>query len=173
MEKARKELFIKICDTLAAVSGGGYSIGFSNGFDTQRTGLIEWIDLWKKQEPRSTEAYPYNYPAAFVQIGKINWKDMTFNYKEGRVSFSVTLFFEKLGDTFHGASDREVSLHILDTLDACEEALQWMHGDAIKEVSLMSQEDLTDQYDRPAYRITYETMIYERYKKDNYVLNAS
>ena len=92
------------------------------------------------------------------------------NVQEGRVQVSVYLFFERGGDTFEGAADRDSSLEILDTLDKVVGAVQWLQGDQWSPLTQIADEDLTDQYQRPVYRLSFTTLTYYELEKPNYVL---
>jgi len=124
---------------------------------------FEWLDLWKAQVGTNKEKqYPFNFLAGFISINRINWQDMVGDVKEGTTTIEVYLFFDKYGDTFDGADDQTTSLEILDTVDQVAEDLHWLETDPFKELTQISEEDLTTAYDRPAYRLTFETIIYKQ-----------
>lgn len=124
---------------------------------------FEWLDLWKAQVgTKKEQKYPFNFLAGFISINRINWADMVGDVKEGTTTIEVYLFFDKYEDTFDGADDQATSLEILDTVDQVAEDLHWLETDPFKELTQISEEDLTTAYDRPAYRLTFETIIYKQ-----------
>lgn len=124
---------------------------------------FEWLDLWKAQVgTKKEEQYPFNFLAGFISINRINWEDMLEDVKEGTTTIEVFLFFNKYGDTFDGADDKETSLQILDTVDTIANDLHWLETDPFKELTQIAEEDLTTAYNRPAYKLTFETIIYKQ-----------
>ena len=124
---------------------------------------MEWIDIWKAQVGTSKEKkYPFNFPAAFISTRRINWSDMVGNVKEGTTQIEVFLFFDKYQDTFDGATDEDDSLLINDTVEQVANDLHWIETDPFKELTEVADEDLTTAYNRPAFKLTFETIIYKQ-----------
>ena len=123
----------------------------------------KWTDMWKGQINRQRTSYPFNFPANFVSIRNIPWQGMTVNHKEGTAIIDVYVFFDKYGDTFEGASDKANSLTMIDYLDTLANELHWMTDEgsyyAFGETTQIGEEDLTDRYDRPAHRITFQCQV--------------
>lgn len=136
----RKEIFEKITTALDAL------------------GVYEWVDLNKGQLDNPKEHYPFGFPTAFVGIS-LRALDMNRDYKEGTAIIEVTLAFDKYGDTFVGAEDREASLQILDQVASTSKALHWLEGDNFGETTQTSETDLTQRYKRPVYRLNFETVV--------------
>ncbi len=132
--------------------------------------LYHWIDMYKGQM-NNKESYPTGFPCAFVSIGSIKYEDMTLGIKEGNLILDIYIFFEKGGDTFNSAADKENSLTILDTVDETIEELENFKGGLFTELSQNGEEDLTERYKRPAFKISFEATIYKRMKNNDYVLN--
>ena len=133
--------------------------------------IFDWIDLYKGQLTNKNDSYPTGFPAAFISIGRIKWDDMTMGIKEGNGLIKIYLFFNKGGDTFVDAKDKDDSLLILDTQDNVIEELEGIENNCFTPLSQTDEEDVTEGYQRPAYIITFETIAYKRIKKPNYVLN--
>ena len=132
----------------------------------------DWIDIWKAQLDRGSNSYPHGFPCAFVSINTINYEDITRNVKEGRVIIDVYLFFNTHGDTFEGASDKAETFAIIDIVERTGEAIHWIEeGETIREITQISEDDLTTRYNRPAYKLSFETIIYQKLNLDNYVYN--
>lgn len=131
---------------------------------------FEWIDLYKAQLDNKNENYPTGFPCALISISRIQFEDMTLNAQEGRVQVDVYLFFNKGGDTFVGAADKASSLEILDTLDEVVCIVQWLDGDCFTPLTQIADEDLTERYQRPAYRLTFSTLTYNRLTHPNYAI---
>lgn len=150
----RKELYNKTVEKLDSLS------------------MYQTIDLNKGQINNPQKNYPISYPAALISIDQINWQDMTFNTQEGNVILNVYLFFERFGDTFKGASDKENSLEILDQIHTTAQSLQWLYSENyFTELNLISEEDLTQNFDRPAFKISFSTNCFQKLKIPNYVHN--
>ncbi|MDB0601085.1 hypothetical protein PL373_07985 [Tenacibaculum maritimum] len=132
---------------------------------------FDWIDLYKGQLNNKNDSYPTGFPVAFISIGRIAYEDMTMNVQEGRVTIDLYLFFNKGGDTFIDATDKDTSLKILDTLDTTVNAIQWIATDCFTDISQTGEEDLTERYQRPAYKLSFSTIVYNRLKYPNYVSN--
>ncbi|MFL0104964.1 hypothetical protein [Tenacibaculum maritimum] len=133
--------------------------------------IFDWIDLYKGQLSNPNDNYPTGFPAAFISIGRINYEDMTMNVQEGEGVLELYIFFNKGGDTFEGAEDKETSLKILDTLDTVVNTVQWLQSEYFQELTQIGEEDLTQRYNRPAYKLSFSLLVYNRLKQPNYVLN--
>jgi len=153
MESVRKELYNAITDKLKELN------------------LYEWIDLDKAQVDRQKENYPFYFPAAFIRIRNIQYEDMTLDMQEAEATIDVLVFFDRYGDTFDGAVDRTESLNILDNLDVTIQKLQWEEVESFGIMTNTNDEDLTERYKRPAYKLTFKTIIYKCLNTDNYVFN--
>lgn len=132
---------------------------------------VKWADMWKNQVTKARNKYPFNYPATFVSIRSVPWQDMTFNVKEGTATVDVYIFFDKYGDTFEGASDKANSLLMLDLLDTLANDLHWLTGESFGETTQIGEEDLTDRYDRPAHRLTFQCQVGKRITPTVHVSN--
>lgn len=133
--------------------------------------FMEWIDLFKGQMTNKNDSYPTGFPCSFVSIGRINYEDMTMGIKEGRLILDIYVFFNKGGDTFIGAEDKDTSLEILNQIDSVIETIEGLLGEFFTEINQSGEEDLTQSYQRPAYKLSFDTLIYKRIKKPDYVLN--
>jgi len=130
---------------------------------------IEWVDLWKAQMNRPKEHYPFGFPAVFIGINNISYQDMTLGTKEGRAQIDLYVFFDKYGDTFAGADDQDNSLLILDTLDEIVQTVEDTEGGLFTGLKLSGDEDVSTRYNRPAYILKFECLIYNPVKADEYV----
>ncbi|CAL2108192.1 conserved hypothetical protein [Tenacibaculum sp. 190524A02b] len=147
----RKEVYKIISDKLTTL-------------DTYNT-----IDLWKAQV-NSSEKDPVSYPAAFVAIEAIKWEDLTLNIQQGDLTVNLYLFYNRYGDTFSNAVDKEDSLQILDNMQQTIDAIQWLHkNELFTELSLKKEQDLTERYKRPAFVLTFTAECYNQLKHPNYV----
>lgn len=133
--------------------------------------FMQWIDLFKGQMTNKNDSYPTGFPSAFISIGRINYEDMTMGIKEGKLILDIYVFFNKGGDTFVDAEDKDTSLEILDQTDTIVETLEGLQGDFFTEINQSGEEDLTERYQRPAYKLSFDTLIYKRINKPDYVLN--
>ena len=124
--------------------------------------VYEVVDMWKAQITPTKDNLVQGYPAAFISIGAINWQDMTLGVKECAVTIDVYLFFNKYGDTFDGATDREDSFAIIDTVEASAEAIHWLTDNDIMEITQTGETDLTERYGRPAFKLTFTTTAYKQ-----------
>ena len=131
---------------------------------------FEWIDLYKGQLDNKDEAYPTGFPCAFVSVSRIQFEDMTLNAQEGRVQVDVWLFFNKGGDTFVDAADKAESLDIIDTTDEVVAAIQWLDGDCFTPMQQIADEDLTERFKRPAYKLSFSTLTYTKLTHPHYVI---
>ncbi len=132
---------------------------------------IKTVDLYKGQLSGANEDYPTNFPAGYISISNIKWEDMTMGAKEGNAFVKIYLFFNKGGDTFIGAADKEETLKILDTQEDVIEEIEGIEGNLFTPLSQTDEDDQTERYKRPTYIITFETLAYKRIKKLGYVLN--
>ncbi len=126
---------------------------------------LEWVDMWKAQfgaKDAKEKQYPYNFPAAFVSIKNIVWEDEVNDNKTGAVSIDIWLIFEIFGDTFEGASDKDTSFEIIDTVEAVADGLHWIEESPFKELTQISEEDLTERYERPVFKLSFETLVYKQ-----------
>lgn len=126
---------------------------------------LKWVDMWKGQfgaKDNKEKQYPYNFPAAFVSVKNIAWLDEVNDAKTGEVSIDVWLIFKKFGDTFEGASDRDDSLAIIDTIEAVADGLHWIEDSPFKELTQTLEEDLTERYDQPVFKLTFSTLVYKQ-----------
>lgn len=125
----------------------------------------QWTDVWKAQVGANDikeKQYPFNFPAGFISIGRIQWEDMTLNVQEGNVLIDVYLFFNKFGDTFEGATDKEDSFADIDVVETIADELQWLEGSPFKELTLVIEEDLAERYNRPGWKLTFKTIVYKQ-----------
>lgn len=125
----------------------------------------EWTDVWKAQvgvKDNKEKQYPFNFPAGFVSIKRIVWQDMTLNAKEGTVDIEVFVFFNKFGDTFEGATDKDNSFADIDTVETIADDLHWLEDSPFKELTQTAEEDLTERYERPAWKLTFQTIVYKQ-----------
>lgn len=125
------------------------------------TSKFNWIDVWKAQVGKA-ESYPFNFPAAFISTKRITWQDMVMNVQEGKVEIDVWLFFEEFGDTFEGATDKDTSFEDIETVELIANDLQWTEEDPFKELTLIAEEDISERYQRPAFKLTFETILYKQ-----------
>ena len=131
--------------------------------------IYKWIDLYKGQI-NSKDSYPTGFPCAFISIRSIPYEDMTLGVKEGNLTLDVYLFFNKGGDTFYGAEDKDNSLNILDWVDDTINKIECTQSELFTELSQTDEEDLTERYKQPAYKITFNATIYKK-MTNNYVPN--
>lgn len=155
--KLRKELYLKISKQLEGVE------------------KIQHVDLWKSQLPKKTSdnSYPFGFPAAFISIADIDWEDMTQAVQEGQVNVSIYIFFERGGDTFDTAIDKEQSLAVLDTITNIIDKVQWLSSDNFRPLCQNSEADVTSRFGRPAYMITFNTTGYNQLKTPHHVFNQN
>lgn len=126
---------------------------------------LQWVDMWKAQfgvKDAKEKQYPYNFPAGFVSVRNIAWIDEVNNNKTGSVSIEVWLIFNQFGDTFEGASDKDTSFEIIDTVEAVADGLHWIEDSPFKELTQVGEEDLTERYERPVFKLTFETLVYKQ-----------
>ena len=131
---------------------------------------FDWIDLYKAQLDNKNEHYPTGFPCAFISISRIQYEDMTMNAQEGRVQIDVWLFFNKGGDTFMDAADKNDSLEILDITDEVVVAIQWLQGECFTPMQQTGDEDLTEQFKRPAFKLSFTTETYTKLTHPFYVI---
>lgn len=125
----------------------------------------EWADVWKAQvgaKDTKEKQYPFNFPAGFVSIRNIQWEDMTLDVKEGNVLIDVYLFFNKFGDTFEGATDKDTSFEDIDVVETIADELHWIEESPFKELTQVNEEDMTERYERPAFKLTFKTIVYKQ-----------
>ena len=122
------------------------------------------VDMWKAQLTPSKNSFKAGFPAAFISIGNIAWEDGINNAKEGSVTVNVYLFFDKYGDTFEGAIDKEESFSIMETMETAGEKIHWLEGEAFAEITQTAEVDLTERYGRPAYMLSFSTLVYKQIK---------
>lgn len=133
-----------------------------NAIETKlKTFNPKWIDVWKAQVGKK-ESYPFNFPAFFISTKRIAWGDMTLDVKEGNVQIEIWLFFNKYADTFEGAEDQNSSFDDIETVENITDALQWTEGEPFSEMTLIVEEDLSGAYERPAFKLTFETIVYKK-----------
>lgn len=118
-----------------------------------------WIDLYKGQL-NSNEDPPTGFPCAFVSVGNIEYQNMNHGMREGKSLVEVFVFFEKGGDTFVGAHDKENSLSILDIITNVSDHLEFLEGECFTPFELEAEADLSEQYKRPAYKLSFTTLVY-------------
>lgn len=148
----RKEVYNKISNKLSELN------------------YFEWIDLFKGQIT-SKEDYPTGFPCVFISIGTIQYENMTSAMREGKNQIEIYLFFEKGGDTFFTADDKNKSLEILDIVTSVSDNLAFLEGDCFTQLELTGEEDLTERYQRPAYKLSFTTLIYNINTTIGYVPN--
>lgn len=149
---ARKELYEAVSERLTTLN------------------LFKWIDLYKGQL-NSNEDNPTGFPCAFVSVGTVAYQNMTVGNREGTNTIEVFLFFEKGGDTFYSAVDKANTLAILDNLSLVSDHLEHLEGDCFTALELTQETDLTERYQRPAYKLSFSTLIYNHNKNHGYVSN--
>ena len=130
---------------------------------------FEWIDLYKAQLDNKNEAYPTGFPCAFVSVSRIQYEDMTMNAQEGNAQVDVWLFFNKGGDTFMDAADKSHSLEVVDITDEVVRAIQWLEGDTFTPLQQTGDVDITEQFKRPAYKLSFTTETYTKLINPHYV----
>ena len=150
----RKELYLAISERLNTL------------------GIYHWIDLWKSQLDSSDHKYPFDFPAAFISIKDIDYEDMTLDVQEGMLAIEILLFFNRYGDTFHTAQDKNKSLDILDNIDKTQQAIQWLEGENFSKLTRRRESDVTDIYKRPAYSISFTSIIYYNLNTNSYVFTS-
>lgn len=126
---------------------------------------LQWVDMWKGQfgaKDAKEKQYPYNFPAGFVSVRNIAWVDEVNDAKTGTVTIDVWLVFNKYGDTFEGASDKEDSFAIIDTVEGVADGLHWIEDSPFKELTQIGEQDLTERYDRPVFVLSFETLVYKQ-----------
>jgi len=126
---------------------------------------LKWIDMWKAQfgaKDDKEKQYPYNFPAAFISVKNIAWIDEVIDNKTGTVTIDVWLVFNKFGDTFEGATDKDDSFAIIDLVESIADGLHWIEDSPFKELTQISEEDLTERYERPVYKLTFQTIVYKQ-----------
>lgn len=126
---------------------------------------VQWVDVWKAQvgsKDAKELQYPFPFPASFISIKRITWEDMTGDAKEGTVEIDVYLFFEKFGDTFEGATDKDDSFADIDLVETIADDLHWIEDSPFKELTQTAEEDLTDRYERPAHKLSFQTIVYKQ-----------
>lgn len=126
---------------------------------------LKWVDMWKAQfgvKDAKEKQYPYNFPAGFVSVRNIAWVDEVNDNKTGTVSIEVWLIFNQFGDTFEGAVDKDTSFEIIDTVEAVADGLHWIEDSPFKELTQVGEEDLTERYERPVFKLTFETLVYKQ-----------
>jgi len=126
---------------------------------------IQWVDLWKGQVGNNDKKelqYPFPFPAGFISVKNTAWIDEVLDAKTGNVRIEVLIFFEKYGDTFEGATDKETSFEIIDTVDQVADQLHWIEDSPFKELTQIGDEDMTERYNRPAYKLIFETIVYKQ-----------
>lgn len=134
-----------------------------------KMGKFTMVDMWKAQITPSRNTFAPGFPAAFVSIGSIKWEDGNNNAKEGQTTINVYLFFDKYGDTFETAVDKEESFQIMETLETAAEKIHWLEGKVFTEMTQTDEADLTERYGRPAYMISFSTLVYKRIKPQVHV----
>lgn len=132
--------------------------------------FFAWIDLYKGQL-NSNQDHPTGFPCAFISVGNIEYQNMTNGIREGKTLVEIYLFFEKGGDTFFTAKDKETSLSILDIVSSVADNLEHLEGECFTSFELTNESDLTERYQRPAYKISYTTLIYNLNTTFGYVPN--
>ncbi len=148
----RKEIYQKVSEKLSSLAH------------------FNWIDLYKGQL-NSNEDSPTGFPCAFISIGAIEHQNMTNGIREGRSTIELFLFFEKGGDTFFTAQDKETSLSILNIVTNVADNLEYLEGDCFTALELFQETDLTERYQRPAYKLSFTTLTYNLNKTFGYVPN--
>ncbi|SNR16525.1 hypothetical protein [Tenacibaculum jejuense] len=134
-------------------------------------GTFNEIDLYKGQFDEESSDDLSSFPAAYISIGSISYEDMVLNVLEGSLLLDVYVFFEQNTDTKVGASNQELSLAILSTIDNVVESIQSTSGNFFTDLTQTAEEDLTPTYKRPVYKITFSTNIYKKVDAVNYILN--
>ena len=127
------------------------------------------VDMWKAQITPTKNKFAPGFPAAFVSIKNIKWEDMTLDQKQGNVAIQIYLFFDKYGDTFEKATDKEKSFEIMDMMEESSEKIHWLQENIFSELTQTGEEDLTEQYGRPVYRLTFETLVYKQIRENIHV----
>ena len=126
---------------------------------------LEWVDMFKGQfgaKDAKEKQYPYNFPAGFVSVRNIAWVDEVNDNKTGTVTIDVWLVFNIFGDTFEGATDKDDSFTIIDTVENVADGLHWIEESPFKELTQISEEDLTEPYERPVFKLTFQTIVYKQ-----------
>ena len=126
---------------------------------------LKWVDMFKGQfgaNDDKEKQYPYNLPAGFVSVKNIVWEDEVNDAKTGTVTVDVWLVFNIFGDTFEGATDKNKSFEIIDTVEAVADGLHWIEDSPFKELTQRSEEDLTERYNRPVFKLSFETLVYKQ-----------
>ncbi|QKX04875.1 hypothetical protein HN014_08075 [Aquimarina sp. TRL1] len=122
--------------------------------------IYKWIDLWKGQLNGDRKSYPPSFPAAYIHISDIDYTDRTVQLQEGEVSVSVYLFFHQGTDSFVGAADEAKEDDILNIVEQTANTLQWVQEDTFPDgFTLIHDKDLSDQYRRPAYKLTFQAVV--------------
>lgn len=132
--------------------------------------LFEWIDLYKGQMDGKA-AYPTGFTCAFVSIRNIQYVPMPNGLREGRTVVEIRLFFNQGGDTFYTAQDKEESLKILNTVSSVTNKIEFLEGECFTQLELIGEEDMSEQYQRPAYKLSFSTLIYNLNTTVGYVPN--
>lgn len=137
----RKELFIAIKTALATVP------------------QFELVDLYRKQ---GIDAFEFT--AALIRTGKIEWQTMTEQNQAGNCIVDVLLFCKDgWMDQHHLTGDPEHGLIEIDLIDSIAEKLQFLKGEQFE--PLLQVEEDEEEIDLPgimAYRISFATMFFRK-----------
>lgn len=133
--------------------------------------VYECVDMWKAQIKPNENKFVAGFPCAFVSVKNIVWDDLTFGFKEGTTTIEVFIFFNLYGDTFETATDKDASMAIIDVVEDAAETIHWLVGQPFSEITQTNEEDLTERYGRPAYKITFNTLVYKQINPTPHVPN--
>lgn len=140
----RKELFIAVKAALATIED------------------LEYVDLFRKQISNGFE-----WTAALIRIGKVDWVTMTEQNQEGNCQIDIMLLCKDgWMDQHQDTADPDHGLIEIDLIDSIAEKLQFLKGDQFTPL-LQTDDDEDDGFDVPgimAYRIGFSTMIYRKLK---------
>lgn len=142
----RKEIYLKLSQVLSEME------------------VYTHIDLYKAQLDNPNDSVPFCMPAAFISINSIDYESMPFATKEQKAQIDILLFFDVGGDTFNGAADQQNTLDLMDIVERTKivlDCLQWSHFSPLE---LITDQDLTQRYQRPAYKISFTTVLFNRLK---------
>jgi len=132
---------------------------------------FEIIDIYKGQFSDEEANRISHFPCTFVTINSIDYEETMFDLIEGTALIDVHVFFRQFSDTEVGSNEQEEALEILTIMDTVVDELQGTSGNFFSELSQVSEEDLSYIYLKPAFKVTFSTIIRKRIDNNNYLLN--
>lgn len=139
----RKEIYIKIKDTLKTIPELELIALFNNKFDAEGIYSGEWT-------------------AAVIKIDSIKWEPMVEWRKKGECTIDVLLYCKDgWMDQHHKTTDPNDGLSEIDLLDTLVEKLEFLTGENFKPLNLSEEE--TEEVEIPGiikYRQSYTTQLY-------------